>query len=330
MTRRLVLSGGAVAMAAALAPGLVRAQAAAAAGFPSKPLRMVLGFPPGGAGDIIGRTLAEDGGKRLGQQIVVENRPGAATNIASELVARSAPDGYTLLLGGSFSHATNPALFSNLPFDAEKDFTPVIKLAKAPTVFAVPASLPVNTLQEFIAYAKREGPKVSYGSSGIGSPGHLAGEYFNRIAGLQMTHVPYKGAGETVRDLIAGQLQMIVTSPAGIMGMVQQGRARALALTTPGRSRVVPGVPGADEAGLKDFDFDGWFGFFAPAGVPMPIVERLHATFAAGLKEPEIVARFEAQGITVDASESPQQFARYLKENMKHWAGIVARTGVRL
>lgn len=328
MDRRALLKAAAAALAGHAGPA--SAQSAGATGFPARPLRMVLGFPPGGIGDTIGRTLADDGAKRLGQPVVVENRPGAATNLASEQVARSAPDGHTLLLGGSFSHAVNPALFATLPFDPDKDFVPVIRIARAPTVFAVPASLPVGSLREFIEYARREGDKVSYGSSGIGSPGHLAGEYFNRVAGLRMTHVPYKGASETVRDLLAGQLQMIVTAPTSILPLVAQGRAKALALTTPGRSRVVPGVPGSDEAGLKDFDFDGWFGFFVAGGTPMPIVERLHASFAASLKEPAIVERFEAQGITVDASESPQQFAAFLRDNVRHWAGIVARTGVKL
>lgn len=310
--------------------GLVLAAAAArlrAQEFPSRPLRMILGFPPGGSGDFIGRTIAEEASRTLGQPIVVENRPGAASNLASEAVARAQPDGHTLLLGGSFSHSVNPALFAKLPFDTQRDFAPVTKVAALPTVFAVPADLPVATLQEFVAWARREGDRVSYGSSGVGSPGHIAGAYFNEVAGLRMTHVPYKGAGDTVRDLLAGQLQLVITSPTSIMGFVRQGRAKALALTTPGRSRVVPGVPGSDEAGLKDFDIDGWYGLWTTAGTPPAAVARLHAAFAQALRAPAIVEKLESQGATPEPSGSPEQFAQFVRDNAARWKGIVAKSG---
>ncbi len=295
--------------------------------WPSRPIRLVLGFSPGGSGDFIARTLSDDIGRRLGQPLLIENRPGGGGNVAGLQVARAAPDGYTLLLGGSFSHSVPPALYPSMPFDTERDFTPIGKIASLPTVFAVPASLPVNTLQEFIAWARREGDAVTYGSSGIGSPGHIAGAYFNSVTGLKMTHVPYQGAGETVRDLVAGQLQLIITSPTAVMPLVRQGRAKALALTTPGRSRVVAGVPGSDEAGLVDFDLDGWYGLFGPAAMAAPIVERLHAAFGAALREPAIVEKLEAQGATVELSPSPAAFAQFVRDNATRWKGIVRRSG---
>ncbi|MEI7446789.1 MAG: tripartite tricarboxylate transporter substrate binding protein [Burkholderiales bacterium] len=321
LVRRRLLVATAAAGGLAVAPSL-RAQA-----FPSRPVRMILGFPPGGSGDFIGRTLAEEASRSLGQQVIVENRPGAGGNLASEFVARAPADGLTLLLGGSFSHSVNPALFPRLPFDTQKDFAPITKVAVLPTVFAVPASLPVDTLQDFIAWARREGDRVSYGSSGIGSPGHIAGAYFNAVTGLKMTHVPYKGAGDTVRDLLAGQLQLVITSPTSIMGFVKQGRAKALALTTPGRSRVVPGVPGSDEAGLKDFDIDGWYGLWTTGGSPPAAVAALHAAFSQALKAPAIIEKLEAQGATPEPSPSTEQFAGFVRENARQWKDIVVRSG---
>jgi tripartite-type tricarboxylate transporter receptor subunit TctC len=318
--RRFTLATAALSAVGGLAPA--RAQE-----FPSRPMRLILGFSPGGSGDFIGRTLAEEASKLLGQQIIVENKPGAAANIASEFVARSPSDGYTMLLGGSFSHSVNPALFPKLSFDTQKDFTPITKVAALPTVFVVPQELPVATLQEFITWARREGDKVSYGSSGVGSPGHIAGAYFNEFAGLKMTHVAYKGAGDAVRDLLAGQLQLVITSPTSVMGFVRQGRAKALSLTTPGRSRVVPGVPGSDEAGLKDFDIDGWYGIWTSAGTPAPVAAKLHAAFAQALRTPAIVEKLESQGATPDPSASPEQFAQFVRDNAARWKTIVARSG---
>ena len=254
--------------------------------YPSRPIRLVLGFSPGGSGDFIARAIADDVGRLLGQPIVIDNRPGAGSNIASEAVAHASPDGYTLLLGGSFSHSVNPALFAKLAFDPVKDFVPVTKVATLPTVFAVPQSLPVENLREFIAYARREGDKVVYASAGAGSPGHIAGGYFNQAAGLRMLHVPYKGSSEAVRALLSGEVQLTITSPPSIMPFVRAGRAKALALTTPGRSPLLPGVPGSDEAGLANFNLTGWYGVFAPAATPAAVVARLHAAFTRVLREP--------------------------------------------
>lgn len=322
MHRRLLL---ACAAALAAAPWPARAQA-----FPSRPIRLVLGFPPGGSGDFVARTMADEVARLLGQPVVIENRPGAATNIASEAVARAEPDGHTLLLGGSFSHSVNPALFAKLPFDAQRDFAPVIKVATLPTVFAVPASLPVSSLQEFIALARKQGSAWNFASSGISSPGHIAGGYFNQAAGLQLQHVPYKGSSEAVRALIAGEVQLTITSPPSVMAFIKEGRVKALALTTPGRSRLMPDVPGSDEAGLRDFNLDGWYGIFAPAKTPQPVIDKLFAAFSAALKQPAITARFESQAATPDPSPSVEAFARFVKENAQAWEQVVKRSGARV
>lgn len=311
--------------AAAALPAWTQAQ-----DFPVRPVKLVCGFPAGGSGDFVARTLADDVGRLLGQALVIDNRPGAATNIASEFVARADPDGHTLLLGGSFSHSVNPALFARLPYDPQRDFVPITKVATLPTVFAVPATLPVNGLQEFIALARKEGAKWNYASAGIGSPGHIAGGYFAKATDLSLLHVPYKGSSEAIRALVAGEVQLTITSPPSVMPFVKEGRLKALALTTPGRSRLLPGIPGSDEAGLKDFNLDGWYGVFAPARTPAHAVARLFAAFAAVLQQPAIVARLESQAATPDPSASTEAFARFVAENRTAWEQIVKRSGAQM
>jgi len=301
--------------------------AAAAQDYPVKPIRIVLGFPPAGSGDTLVRVMQPEVSRLLGQPLIVEHRPGAGTNLASEFVARSAPDGYTLLLGGNFSHSVNPALYPKLGYDPQKDFAPVLKLTSSSGVFVVPASLPVNSLREFIAYAKREGSRVNYASSGIGSPTHIAGAYFNKIAGLDMTHIPYKGAGDVARDLSQGDIQLAITSVTAVQPLVKQGKARMLALTTPGASRQAPGVPGSDEAGLPTFKFDAWYGVFAPAGASPAVVAKLFDAFRGALNNPETAARIEGQGLLPDPSASPETFARFMREDAKVWVEMVRLSG---
>jgi tripartite-type tricarboxylate transporter receptor subunit TctC len=309
---------------------LLPAWAQQPSGYPAQPIRLLLGFAPAGSGDLIGRAIAQEMSTLLGQPVVVENKPGAATNIASEAVARAAPDGYTLLLGGSFSHSVNPALFAKLPFDAAKDFTSLGKVATLPTVFAVPASLPVDSLRGFIDFARKEGTKVNYASSGVGSPGHIAGGYLNKSANLAMTHVPYKGGSEAVRALVAGEVQLIITSPPSVMGLVKQGRVKTLALTSAKASNLLPGIPGAKEAGLDNFDIDGWYGLYGPAGLPEAVASKLSATLNKVLAMPQIKEKFEAQGALVDASASAQEFARFGEQDRTRWAAIVKDSGARV
>jgi tripartite-type tricarboxylate transporter receptor subunit TctC len=302
----------------------------AQADYPNRAIKLVMGFPPGGSGDFLGRVVAEEMGKLLGQAIVGDNRPGAGTNIASEAVAKSAADGHTLLLGGSFSHSVNPALFAKMPVDVARDFTPIGKMVSSPTVFVVPASLPVINLREFLALAKNEGDKINYASSGIGSPGHIAGGYLNKAAGLQMTHVPYKGAGEAVRALIAGEVQLIITSPTSVNAFVKQGKAKALALTTAKASALVPGVPGAAEAGLPNFDVGGWYGLFGPANLPAPILAKLHDALNKAMANPALLERLAGQGLESDLSASPEAFARFTIADRQAWASVVRDSGARV
>jgi tripartite-type tricarboxylate transporter receptor subunit TctC len=326
--RRLFATATATATATAAAAAFPRW--ARAQDFPSRTMKLICGFPPGGSGDFVARTIADEVARLLGQALVIENRPGAATNIASELVARAEPDGHTLLLGGSFSHSVNPALFTRLPYDPHRDFAPIIKVASLPTVFAVPASLPVNSLQDFIALARQQGAQWNYASAGIGSPGHIAGAYFTRAAELDLQHVPYKGGSEAVRALVAGEVQLTITSPPSVMAFVKEGRLKALALTTPGRSKLLPGIPGSDEAGLKDFNLDGWYGVFAPARTPANAVARLFTAFSAVLQLPAIVARLESQAATPEPSASVEAFTRFVADNRTAWAQIVKRSGAQL
>ncbi len=323
--RRLLLAAAAGACAALGAPRLH------AQDYPARPVRLILGFAPAGSGDTLARVLAPDVSRQMGQSLVIENRPGAATNIASEYVARAAPDGYTLLLGGSFSHAVNPALFAKLPFDPLKDFVPVAKVSDGGgLVIVVPAALPVTNLQEFIAYARREGPRVNYASAGLGSPGHVAGAYFNQKLGLAMTHVPYKGSSEATRDLVAGTIQMTITAPTSVMPLVREGRLKALAQTTPERSRFVPDVPGSLEAGLKDFNIDGWYGVFAPAGTPPAIVNRLNAVFIAAMADASTRQRLDAASLNGAAPMAPEAFSRFVQEENRRWQPIVKASGATL
>jgi tripartite-type tricarboxylate transporter receptor subunit TctC len=299
--------------------------------FPNRPVRVICGFPAGGSGDALARALVQEASRVLGQSIVVENRPGAATNIASEAVAKAAPDGYTILMGGSFSHAVNPALFSKLPYDPVKSFAPIVQLTDGGgQIIVVPASLPVNTLQEFIAYAKREGDKVSYASSGLGSPGHIAGAFFNQRAGLNMTHVPYKGASDAIRDLVGNQIQMTITAPTAAMALVKDGRLKALAQTTPMRSRFLPDVPSMNDEGLRDFNIDGWYGLFAPAGTPALVVDKLYAAFSSAMKDAATRQRVEAASLNMPTPQPPQEFARFVQNEMRRWEPIVRASGASL
>lgn len=322
------------AQAVAPAPGAQAAPGAAAnaaADFPNRPVRMILGFAAGGSGDALARILGAKVQELLGQQLLIENRPGAATNLASDAVARAAPDGYTLLLGGSFSHGVNPALFTKLPYDPVRDFTPVAKVSDGGgQAIVVPASLPVGTLAEFIAYARREGDKINYASSGLGSPGHIAGAYFNQRAGLAMTHVPYKGASEAIRDLVSGQIHMTITAPTAVLPLARDGRLKVLALTTRERSRFMPEVPGSEEAGLKDFNVDGWYGVFAPAGTPGAVVAKLHGAFTAALADAGVRQRLDQAGLNGAAPLAPEAFARFVQDELRRWAPIVKASGAAL
>jgi tripartite-type tricarboxylate transporter receptor subunit TctC len=295
--------------------------------YPTKPIRLVLGFPPGGSGDFIARNTSEDMYKLLGQQIIVDNRPGAGSNIAAEIVARANSDGYTILLGGSFSHAVNPALYKKVGFDPEKGFAPITKVANFTTIIAVNSKLPVNSLKELIARAKADPGKLSYATPGAGTPSHLAGVMFNVIAGTNIVHVPFKGGAPSLAATIAGEVPIIIATPPVGLPMIRAGRLRALSLTTAKNSPIIPGIPGAAEAGLPGFDIGGWWGLWAPARTPGPVVKKLFDTSVAVLQMPHIKERLAREGLEVDTSASPQEFATFVHKEIPFWAKIVKESG---
>ena len=295
--------------------------------WPDRSIRLVVGFPPGGSGDFIARNLAEELHRLLGQQIIVDNRPGAGSNIAADIVARANPDGYTVLLGGSFTHAVNPALYKKVPFHPEKDFSPITKIANFTTIIAVNPKLPVNTLRELIDRAKAEPGKLSYGSPGAGTPSHLAGVMFNLAAGTQLLHVPFKGGASSLAATMSGEVPIIIATPPVALPQIRAGRLRALSLTTRKSSPIIPGVPGAEEAGLPGYDVGGWWGFWTPARTPTPIVRRLYETTLKALGSPQIRERFAREGLEIETSASPQDFAAFIAKEIPFWAKIVRESG---
>ena len=299
----------------------------AQAPYPTKPIRLVVGFPPGGSGDFIARNMSEELNKLLGQQIIVDNRPGAGSNIAAEIVARANPDGYTILLGGSFSHAVNPALYKKISFHPEKDFTPITKVANFTTIIAVNPKLPVNTLKELIAKAKAEPGKLSYATPGAGTPSHMAGVMFNIIAGTNIVHVPFKGGAPSLAATISGEVPIIIGTPPVALPQIRAGRLRALSLTTAKSSPIIPGIPGTEEAGLSGYDVGGWWGLWAPARTPPPVIRKFFDAALAVLATPHIKERLAREGLEIETSASPQQFAAFIHKEIPFWAKVVRESG---
>jgi tripartite-type tricarboxylate transporter receptor subunit TctC len=295
--------------------------------YPDRPIRLVVGFPPGGSGDFIARNMGEEMNRMLGQQIVVDNRPGAGANIASEIVARANPDGYTILLGGNFSHAVNPTLYKKLPFDPEKDFAPISKVANFTTIIAVSPKLPVKTLKELIAKAKAEPGKLTYSSPGSGTPSHMAGAMFNIVAGTDIVHVPFKGGAPQLLATLAGDVPIIIGTPPVALPQIRAGKLRALSLTTRRSSAVIPGIPGAEEAGLPGFDVGGWWGLWAPARTPPATIGRLFDITRKVFANPQIQERLAREGLEIEVSGSPQEFAAFIHKEIPYWAKVVKESG---
>jgi tripartite-type tricarboxylate transporter receptor subunit TctC len=298
-----------------------------AAQWPERPIRLVVGFPPGGSGDFIARNLGEEMRQLLGQQIIVDNRPGAGSNIASEIVVRANPDGYTILLGGSFTHAVNPTLYKKLSFHPEKDFSPITKVANFTTIIAVNPKLGVNTLRELIDKAKAEPGKLSYGSPGAGTPSHLAGVMFNIAAGTQIVHVPFKGGAPSLAATLSGEVPIIIGTPPVALPMIRAGRLRALSLTTRKATAIIPGIPGAEEAGLPGYDVGGWWGLWAPARTPPAVVQKLFDATIKAIARPQIQERFAREGLEVETSASPHQFAAFIAKEIPFWSKVVRESG---
>jgi tripartite-type tricarboxylate transporter receptor subunit TctC len=270
---------------------------ASAQNFPDRPITIVVPVPPGGLVDASARLLSEPLGRVTGQSIVIDNRQGASGNIAYQYVARSKPDGYTLLASYSGYHAANPLLMDKLTWDPFKDFTPIALLTVATNVITVHPSVPVNNLKEFIAYAKANPGKLNYASQGNGSVAHIGTEIFEQATNIKMTHVPYKGSGQAIQDVLAGQVQVFITTPPSVMGHVQSGRLKAFAVTSKTRHPMMPNVPTAAEAGLPGFELESWVALYAPAGTPAPIVNKLTQDVKKALEFPEAKQRADAAGI---------------------------------
>ena len=297
--------------------------------YPSKPIRFVVPYPPGGPLDIVARLLGQHVGESLKQPVIVENKAGAGGNIGADLVAKSAPDGYTILMGAVATHAINPSLYASMPYDARKDFIPVTQIASTPNVLVVNPALPVHNVREFIDYAKANPGKLNFGSGSTGSAGHLAGELFKSLAGVQMTHVPYKGAAPAMNDLIGGQIQLMFDNLASSLGQIKAGKVRALAVTTAKRSELAPDLPTIAESGLPGFDINTWFGLFVPAGTPKAIVDRLHDEFVTALNLPEVRGKMLALGAEPVGS-TPDQFAAYIRSEAAKYAKLVKASGARV
>ena len=294
--------------------------------YPSKPIRFLVGFPPAGTNDIVARAVAQKVSENIGQSIVVENRGGANTAIATELGARAAPDGYTILLNAP-GHATNPALIK-LAFDPMRDFAFITLLAEAPNLLVVHPSLPARNVKELIAVSKKHPGEINYGSSGIGTTVHLSGELFQYMTGVKWVHIPYKGGGPAVVELIAGQTQIYFGNMPTVIGHVRAGKLRPLAVTSSKRSAAEPNIPTVAESGVPGFDVTAWYGVSAPAKTPRAIIDKLHAEFVRALKSPDLRERLVAQGAD-PAGTTPEQYTAFVQNEITKWAKVIKAAGIK-
>ena len=304
-------------------------QVGSAQTFPERPIQLIVGFPPGGGVDIVARQLAETLSDSLGQRVVVENRAGAAGNIAMEYVARAKPDGYTLLMGNLGMLTANPVLYPKLSFDASKDFAPVARVVVTPLLAAVPFSLPAQNVQQLIAMAKAKPNEMSFGSGGNGNINHLAGELLKLQTGTQIKHVPYKGSAQALTDLMGGHIQLVIDGFNVVQPSVASGKARAIAITSDTRSPAMPQVPTMKEAGLGDLVVYGWQGVLAPASTPSAIIEKLTQEVAKALANPALKARLSGQG-TEPSYLNPAQFRSYITGEQARWANVISSAKITL
>jgi tripartite-type tricarboxylate transporter receptor subunit TctC len=307
----------------------VLALTAQAQDYPTKPIRLILPFPPAGTVDPVTRILAEVLGKGLGHNVVVENKPGANGNVGTLEAARAAPDGYTIVAASSGTLATNPALYKTMPFDPKKDLAPVALYAAVPNILVVNLALPVTTLNEFNAYVRANPGKLNFGSSGNGSSMHLAGELYRKMSATDMLHVPYAQVGQATTDLIGGQLQLMFQLVPGIVQHVRAGSVRAIAVLSPKRLAALPNVPTSAEAGMPGLESSAWFGVLAPAGTPRPMVQKLNREINAALKDAGLLKRYADLGVEA-LGGSPEDFAKYLDEETRKWTEVVRFSGAKI
>ncbi|XUP18081.1 tripartite tricarboxylate transporter substrate binding protein [Variovorax sp. DAIF25] len=303
--------------------------AAAQQDYPAKPIRLIVPFTPGGVTDTGARVVADKLGARLGQSVVVDNRPGASGNIGTQMVASAAPDGYTLLLGFDGTLVINPHVYAKVPFDTLKDFVPVSKIGDAVLIIVVHPSVPAKTLSELVAYSKTNPGGVSYGSAGTGSTPHLAGELLKARTGANFVHVPYKGGGQSMTDLVGGSLPMLYTAVAGAYPFVQKGQIRPIAVSSAQRLASLPDVPTVAESGVPGFESSSWIGILAPAKTPQPIVERLQRELHAVVQSPEVRERLASLGISA-LGNTPGEFGQQIRADLAKYDQIVKAAKVRV
>ena len=301
---------------------------APAADYPTKPIRLVVPFPPGGTTDILARAVAQKLAETWNQQVIVDNRPGAGGNIGADLVAKAAPDGYTLVMGTVGTHAINPNLYGKMPYDHVKDFAPVILVAGVPNVLVVNPEVPIKSVPELIAYAKANPGKLNFASSGSGTSIHLSGELFKAMTGVQMTHVPYKGSAPALTDLVGGQVQLMFDNLPSSLAFIKAGKLRALAVTSASRAAALPDVPTVAEY-VPGFEASSWFGILAPAGIAPEIIAKINGEVAKWLATPEAKEKLSAQGANA-AGGSPQDFAKHIQAETAKWAKVVKESGAKV
>jgi tripartite-type tricarboxylate transporter receptor subunit TctC len=317
-----------VRLAAAAAFAVFSAGAFAQA-YPSKPVRMIVGFPPGGGTDVVARVISAKLQEWYSQAVLVENRPGATGTIGADAVAKSAPDGYTLIMGHVNSHGIAPNLFKNLPYDAIKDFAAVSYVGYVPNVLAVHPSVNAKSVKELVTLAKSQPGKMNYASSGNGSTQHLAGEMFKQLTGTDIVHVPYKGSGDAIKDLLAGTVNMNFDTMPPVLPHIQAGKLRGLAISTPKRLSQLPDVPTFEEAGIRGFDVTNWYGVMAPAGTPREIVQKLNADINKAMQVPEVRSRLEAVGTQLN-EQSAAQFEAFMKAEVAKYAKLIKSANIRI
>lgn len=320
--RRIVMAGSAIILGLA-------SIVASAQNYPVKPIRLIVPYPPGGPTDLVGRSLGQKLTEAWGQQVVVENRAGAASAIGTEVAARAAADGYTLLLGTSAGFCINPALGGKLPYDPERDFAPISRLVINPQILVVHPSLPVHTLTALIALAKSRPGQINYASVGNASPQHLGMEMLKSMTGIDMLHVPYKGTAPAVTDILAGHVSLMFNSMPSVLPQVRSGKLRGIGVGSARRSPAAPEIPTVAESGVPGFEYVTWYGLYAPANTPRELINRLHAQVVKILAEPETSQRFASQGAE-PSSSTPDQLAQYRRAEFERWRKLIAGMNLRL
>jgi tripartite-type tricarboxylate transporter receptor subunit TctC len=313
--------------AALAAVAVLAAPAAHAQGYPAKPIRIVVPYATGGGPDILARLVAQEAAGSLGPMIV-ENRPGAGGNVGSDFVAKSPPDGYTLLMTTTATHAINPALYPNIPYDSLKDFTPISLVAYTPLMLVVANDVPAKNLQELLAYARANPDRLSFASAGAGTMQHISAELFGAQAGIKLVHVPYKGSGQVMPDLISGRVSMMFNSLPALLPMVKDGKLRAIGVTTAKRTPAAPDVPTLDEAGLAGFEASAWYAVYGPAGLPRDIVQRLNAEVVKIVTSQKVLDRYATLGLDA-ATSSPDALGALTSRDLAKWTRVIKERGIK-